>query len=88
VRAKARHNENLNETLSWVFRSIEGSAIGAASEDDFKGLFDDLDVNSGKLGPTVAKRNEKLVRLLDAVGDLNLGTFTDNTIDAVGDAYE
>jgi type I restriction enzyme M protein len=88
VRAKARHDANLNETLSWVFRSIEGSAVGAASEDDFKGLFDDLDVNSGKLGPTVAKRNERLVKLLDAVGDLNLGTFTDNTIDAFGDAYE
>jgi type I restriction enzyme M protein len=88
VRAKARHDENLNETLSGVFRRIEGSAIGAASEDDFKGLFDDLDVNSGKLGPTVAKRNERLVKLLDAVGDLNLGTFADNTIDAFGDAYE
>src|SRR5450756_841095 len=88
VRAKARHDTDLNETLSWVFRSIEGSAVGAASEDDFKGLFDDLDVNSGKLGPTVAKRNERLVKLLDAVGDLNLGTFTDNTIDAFGDAYE
>ena len=43
------------------------------SEDDIKGLFDDLDVNSSKLGPTVAKRNEKLVKLLDAIGDLDLG---------------
>ena len=34
------------------------------------GLFDDLDVNSSKLGGTVAKRNEKLVKLLDAIGDL------------------
>jgi len=88
VRAKARHDPDLNETLSYVFRCIEGSAVGAASEDDFKGLFDDLDVNSGKLGPTVAKRNERLVKLLDAVGDLNLGTYAENTIDAFGDAYE
>ncbi len=71
-----------------MFTDIEGSAVGAASEDDLKGLFDDLDVNSSKLGPTVAKRNEKLVKLLDAIGDLQLGTFTDNTIDAFGDAYE
>jgi type I restriction enzyme M protein len=71
-----------------VFKDIEGSAIGADSEDDFKGLFDDLDVNSSKLGPTVAKRNEKLVKLLDAIGDLPLGSFTDNTIDLFGDAYE
>ena len=88
VRQRARHDENLNETLSRVFRSIESSAVGSASEDDLKGLFDDLDVNSSKLGPTVARRNEKLVKLLDAIGDLQLGTFADNTIDAFGDAYE
>lgn len=88
VRQRARHDENLNETLSGIFKSIEGSSLGADSEDDFKGLFDDLDVNSGKLGPTVAKRNEKLVKLLDAIGDLPLGNFSDNTIDLFGDAYE
>jgi type I restriction enzyme M protein len=88
VRKRARHDENLNETLSRVFAHIEGSARGADSEDDLKGLFEDLDVNSGKLGPIVAKRNEKLVALLDAVGDLKLGTYSENTIDAFGDAYE
>ena len=88
VRRQARGDANLNETLTRVFKDIEGSAIGADSEDDFKGLFDDLDVNSSKLGPTVAKRNEKLVKLLDAIGDLPLGSFTDNTIDLFGDAYE
>jgi type I restriction enzyme M protein len=45
-------------------------------------------VNSSKLGPTVARRNEKLVKLLDAIGDLPLGSFSDNTIDLFGDAYE
>lgn len=88
VRKRARQDANLNETLSKVFKSIESSAVGADSEDDLKGLFDDLDVNSNKLGPTVPKRNERLVKLLDAIGDLNLGTFSDNTIDAFGDAYE
>ena len=88
VRRRAKNDENLNETLARVFTNIEGSAVGSDSEYDLKGLFDDLDVNSSKLGPTVAKRNEKLVRLLDAVGDLALGDFADNTIDAFGDAYE
>jgi len=88
VRHSAKTNENLNETLETVFKAIEGSAIGAESENDIKGLFDDLDVNSSKLGNTVAKRNEKLVKLLDAIGDLALGDFADNTIDAFGDAYE
>lgn len=53
-----------------------------------QGLFDELDVNSNKLAPTVARRNEQLVKLLDAIGDLELGTFAHNTIDAFGDAYE
>lgn len=92
VRAQARFDANLNETLSNIFANIEGSANGSDSEDDIKGLFDDLDVNSSKLGPTVAKRNEKLVKLLDAIGDLPLtsseGVFTANTIDLFGDAYE
>ncbi|KUH70727.1 restriction endonuclease [Mycolicibacterium novocastrense] len=88
VRERAGKDENLNETLQKVFKNIEGSAIGADSEDDIKGLFDDLDVNSAKLGNTVAKRNEKLVKLLNAIGDLNLGDFNDHAIDSFGDAYE
>jgi type I restriction enzyme M protein len=88
VRLKAGNDENLNETLEKVFRNIEGSAQGGPSEDNFKGLFDDIDVNSNKLGATVAKRNEKLVKLLNGVGDMKLGDYKDNTIDAFGDAYE
>lgn len=88
VRRRAHGDENLNETLEQVFKNIEGSARGTASEDDLKGLFEDLDVNSTKLGQSVAKRNEKLVKLLDAIGDLALGKLADNTIDAFGDAYE
>ena len=88
VRNRAATDENLNETLARVFQNIEGSAVGADSEDDLKGLFDDLDVNATKLGATVAKRNEKLVKLLDAIGDLPLGNFDDHTIDVFGDAYE
>ncbi len=88
VRKKAPNDENLNETLEGVFRHIEESAKGHESESDFAGLFDDIDVNSNKLGGTVAKRNDKLVKLLNGVGDMNLGNYKDNTIDAFGDAYE
>ena len=88
VRARARNDENLNETLANVFKSIEASAQGTASEENFKGLFDDLDVNSSKLGRTVAHRNEKLVKLLNGVGEMKLGDYRNNTIDAFGDAYE
>ena len=88
VRAKAVNDENLNETLERVFRHIEESAKGSEAESDFAGLFDDYDVNSNKLGSTVAKRNEKLVKLLNGVGEMNLGDVKDHSIDAFGDAYE
>jgi type I restriction enzyme M protein len=88
VQLSAKGDTNLNETLERAFNNIEGSANGTVSEQDLKGLFDDVDVNSKKLGNTVEQRNEKLVKLLDAVASLNLGNFQDNTIDAFGDAYE
>lgn len=88
VRANAKNDDNLNETVQKIFRNIEGSAVGTPSEYDLKGLFDDLDVNSNKLGATVTKRNEALTKLLNSIGDLNLGNFQDNKIDAFGDAYE
>ena len=88
VQKQAKHDENLNETLERVFNNIEASAVGTASEYDLKGLFDDLDVNSNKLGSTVAQRNGRLVMLLDAISGLKLGSFEGNSIDAFGDAYE
>lgn len=88
VAAKAANDENLNETLEKVFRHIEDSAKGSSSESDFEGLFDDFDVNSNKLGATVARRNEKLCKLLNGVANMNLGDVKEHDIDAFGDAYE
>lgn len=81
-------DDNLNVTLDTIFKNIESSAIGTASEPDFKGLFDDIDVNSNKLGGTVAERNKRLVKLLNGIANMKLGNYKDNTIDAFGDAYE
>lgn len=88
VRKRAAADPNLNETLNNIFHAIENSAKGAASEDDMKGLFADIDVNSNKLGATVQKRNETLVKILDKIGDMKLGNLADNQIDTFGDAYE
>lgn len=85
---RAKSDDNLNETLEKVFNHIEESAKGSDAESDFAGLFDDFDVNSNKLGATVAKRNEKLVKLLEGVNNMALGDYQSNTIDAFGDAYE
>ena len=88
VCARAAQDENLNETLERVFNHIEDSAKGSVSESDFAGLFDDFDVNSNKLGATVAKRNERLCKLLWGVRDMALGEVKNHDIDAFGDAYE
>ena len=89
VAKNADSNENLNETLSAVFRGIEASAQGHASEDDLRGLFGDFLVDSTSLGRTVSKRNELLAKVLKAVAEMDLGgSFTEHTIDAFGDAYE
>lgn len=88
VRKNAANDLDLNMTLEKALNSIEESAKGADSEDDMKGLFDDIDVNSNKLGASVAKRNEHLVELMNGIGEMKLGNYQDNTIDAFGDAYE
>lgn len=87
IRKGADKNENLNVVISNVFNNIEASARGTASEDDVKGLFDDFTIDN-KLGNTVDERNQKLVKLLNAIGDLNFGDYTDNSIDLFGDTYE
>ena len=88
VLKRATTDENLNETLESVFNNIEASAQGTDSEANFKGLFDDIDVNSNKLGGTVEQRNARLVKLMNGIADMKLGDYKDNTIDAFGDAYE
>ncbi len=88
VKNRAKNDENLNMTLETIFKHIEESAKGSESEDNFAGLFDDIDVNSNKLGATVAKRNAKLVKLIEGVADMNLGNYKESSIDAFGDAYE
>ena len=89
VVARAEDDDNLNETLSRIFKNIEGSAIGTDSESDMKGLFSDIDVNSPKLGATVSKRNELLTKIMQKIGAMDLGgDLQDAKIDAFGDAYE
>lgn len=89
VTRHAAQDPNLNETLATTFAAIENSAKGTASEPDFKGLFGDIDVNSNKLGASVQRRNETLVKILSTIADMKLGAeFGTNSIDTFGDAYE
>lgn len=93
VRDKAKNNEKwrdskLNEHLKEVFASIESSAQGTDSQEDFEGLFNDIDVDGPRLGHDVVSRNRKLAELLNTIGKLELGEFQENSIDLFGDAYE
>lgn len=88
VLARAAADPDLNVTLKRIFTNIEASALGTESEANFKGLFDDIDVNSNRLGATVAERNARMVRLMNGIKGMNLGRYQENEIDAFGDAYE
>ena len=82
-------DDNLNMTLSEVFKAIEGSAIGTESEYNMKGLFSDFNVDSSQLGGDVKTRNKLIAKVLLKVRDMNLGEqFQENKIDVFGDAYE
>lgn len=84
----AADNENLNTDLANIFKAIEGSAVGFASEDAIKGLFEDVDTTSNRLGGTVAEKNKRLTDILKGIAEINFGDFQSNDIDAFGDAYE
>ena len=85
----AEKDENLNEHLTAIFRSIEASAQGTESEDDLRGLFSDFSVDSAALGSTVIKRNQLLAKVLKTVATMDLGSkYNDTDNDTFGDTYE
>jgi type I restriction enzyme M protein len=75
------------EDLDAILSSIEQSTMGTESEEDFDHLFEDLDLNSTKLGKTVDQRNEVIAKVLSHLDkiDFQLGS---TEVDVLGDAYE
>ena len=84
----AKENENLNVELANIFKEIEGSVVGFASEDRIKGLFADVDTKSNRLGGTVKEKNKRLHDILVGIASINFGDIKNTDIDAFGDAYE
>ena len=78
----------LNIHVKEIFEAIEGSSVGTESEDNLKGLFDDVDVTSNKLGGDLAERNARLAKIIEGIRDLDFGRVQDAEIDLFGDAYE
>ena len=73
------------EDLKNILNSIEQTSAGTESEDDFKGLFDDVDLTSTKLG---ARENDKNDVVVEIVTHLSGIDFHINGNDLLGDAYE
>jgi type I restriction enzyme M protein len=75
------------EDLTAVLKHIEASTMGHASEDDFEGLFEDLDLGSSKLGKTENQKNELIAKVLAHLDKIDF-RLADTEADVLGDAYE
>lgn len=75
------------EDLERILNNIEQSTMGTDSEDDFVRLFEDLDLNSSKLGKTVKAKNEIIAKILNALNKIDF-QLQDTNADVLGDAYE
>ncbi|WP_368485128.1 type I restriction-modification system subunit M N-terminal domain-containing protein [Pseudoalteromonas sp. SD03] len=84
---KGSNGEFIIERLTQVLNHIEQSTMGTASEDDFTGLFDDLDLTSNKLGKTEKAKNELVTKILVRLDDIDF-LHHETDIDVLGDAYE
>ncbi len=73
--------------LTAVLKHIEASTMGHASEDDFEGLFEDLDLGSSKLGKTESQKNELIAKVLSHLDKIDF-RLADTEADVLGDAYE
>lgn len=75
------------EDLKSVLNTIEQTSMGTSSEDDFKGLFDDVDLTSSKLGSSENKKNDVIVEVLTLLNGIDF-RLEDAKSDLLGDAYE
>ncbi|MAB38509.1 MAG: type I restriction-modification system subunit M [Aequorivita sp.] len=75
------------EDLKSVLNHIEQSTMGTESEEDFNALFEDLDLNSTKIGRTVGARNEIIVKILNYLDKIDF-KLEEIDSDVLGDAYE
>ena len=80
--------ENILPSLERSLKKIEDSTIGQESEDDFGGLFSDIDLISPKLGRTTDDKNRLISDVLLALNGIDFGLKEARDIDILGDAYE
>lgn len=86
--AKIAKKENILSDLERSLKKIEDSTTGQDSEEDFGGLFSDIDLTSPKLGKTVEDKNRLISDVLVALNGIDFGLQQAHDIDILGDAYE
>jgi type I restriction enzyme M protein len=87
IAEKGNKGEFIIEALTEVLNHIEQSTMGTASEDDFNGLFDDIDLTSNKLGKSEKQKNDLITTVLGHLDEIDF-CLDDTEIDVLGDAYE
>ena len=75
------------EDLQKILINIQLSTMGTDSEEDFDNLFEDMDLNSTKLGKTPDARNEIIAKVLAHLDKIDF-ELTNSDADILGDAYE
>lgn len=86
-------NNFILEDLQKILTNIQLSTMGTESEEDFDHLFEDMDLNSTKLGKTPEARNEIIAKVLSHLDKIDFG-LDEQTHDGkpqrdlLGDAYE
>ncbi|MBP9024200.1 MAG: type I restriction-modification system subunit M [Spirochaetes bacterium] len=75
------------EDLQKILNNVQQSTMGTESEEDFDNLFEDMDLNSTKLGKTPEERNQIISKVLSHLSKIDF-QLHDANVDVLGDAYE
>ena len=75
------------EFLQKAINSLMESTIGNESQQDFEGLFSDMQLDSTKLGHTVKDRSAVMSKIIASLDEINF-SVEDTKIDVLGNAYE
>ncbi len=75
------------EFLQKAINALMESTLGNDSQEDFDGLFSDMQLDSTKLGHTVKDRSAVMAKIIASLDEINFGV-EDTKIDVLGNAYE
>ncbi len=84
---KAKVGDFILDDLKESLNEISNSSMGQESQDDFSNLFEDVDLNSSKLGKSVEDKNKLISNILLHLNDIDFELDNDES-DILGDAYE